>query len=242
VQALGVRDQARERLLAAHRPARTFSATAESSSATASTASSCPSCAPSWTAVAVRWSRCCRSHPGGRRHGRRRRTGECPRPGREVTQLLTRAQACRRQVLLVADLDPDGGDPRRGQRVRCEAQRTVAPATPVDGSDPVHLGRCLSSALVQRARHWYYKAELPGGPDGRRKRARRGGYATRREAEAALTDLPDRINKRIHVNVGRWAPTSSRGWPARRHCAPRPPAATARTWTSTPSRPLATCA
>lgn len=50
---------------------------------------------------------------------------------------------------------------------------------------------------------WYYKAELPGGPDGRRKRARRGGFATRREAEAALTDLLDRVNKRTHVDAGR---------------------------------------
>ena len=50
---------------------------------------------------------------------------------------------------------------------------------------------------------WYYKAELPAGPNGQRRRARQGGFATRREAETALTDLLDRVNKRTHVDAGR---------------------------------------
>jgi len=50
---------------------------------------------------------------------------------------------------------------------------------------------------------WYYKAELPAGVDGSRTRSRQGGFATRREAHQALTDLLDRVNKQTHV------PTSS---------------------------------
>ncbi len=46
---------------------------------------------------------------------------------------------------------------------------------------------------------WYYKAELPVGPGGERHRARKGGYATKRDAHQALVDLLDRVNKRTHL-------------------------------------------
>ncbi|MCW2752121.1 MAG: phage integrase, partial [Aeromicrobium sp.] len=46
---------------------------------------------------------------------------------------------------------------------------------------------------------WSYKVELPAGGDSQRRRAGRGGFATKHEAEVALTDLLDRVNKRSHV-------------------------------------------
>jgi hypothetical protein len=45
---------------------------------------------------------------------------------------------------------------------------------------------------------WYYKAELAAGPGGTRRRARKGGFATKRDAQRALVDLLDRVNKRTH--------------------------------------------
>ena len=45
---------------------------------------------------------------------------------------------------------------------------------------------------------WYYQAELPTGPDGSRHRARKGGFASKRDAQQALVDLLDRVNKRTH--------------------------------------------
>lgn len=71
---------------------------------------------------------------------------------------------------------------------------------------------------------WYYKAELPTGPDGSRHRARKGGFASKRDAQQALVDLLDRVNKRTHHKASerRWAPSCSAGWPARAGCAPRP--------------------
>jgi integrase len=58
---------------------------------------------------------------------------------------------------------------------------------------------------LRSTRHgtWYYQAELPPGPDGRRRRSRQGGFATRREAEAALVDLLDRVQKRTHIAPAR---------------------------------------
>ncbi len=50
---------------------------------------------------------------------------------------------------------------------------------------------------------WYYKAELPVGPNGRRHLARKGGYATKRAAHQALVDLLDRVNKRTHLEADR---------------------------------------
>jgi integrase len=46
---------------------------------------------------------------------------------------------------------------------------------------------------------WYYKAELPPETGGSRKRVRKGGFATKRDAHQALTDLLDRVNKRTHL-------------------------------------------
>lgn len=50
---------------------------------------------------------------------------------------------------------------------------------------------------------WYYKAELPMGPKGERRIKRRGGFVTRQDADVALTDLLDRVNKRTHIDPGR---------------------------------------
>ena len=50
---------------------------------------------------------------------------------------------------------------------------------------------------------WAFKTDLPVGPTGKRRRAGQGGFASRREAEAALTDLRDRVNKRTHVDGGK---------------------------------------
>ncbi len=50
---------------------------------------------------------------------------------------------------------------------------------------------------------WYYQVELPPEPDGQRRRARKGGFVTRREAQQALVDLLDRVNKRTRVEPGR---------------------------------------
>ena len=62
-----------------------------------------------------------------------------------------------------------------------------------------------SCPQLKRSDHgsWYFKAELPGEPDGARRRARRGGFATRREAQESLTDLLDRVHKRTHLEGSR---------------------------------------
>jgi integrase len=50
---------------------------------------------------------------------------------------------------------------------------------------------------------WYYLAELRTGPNGKRRREKRGGFATKREAQAALIDVLDRVEKRSYVAVGK---------------------------------------
>ena len=50
---------------------------------------------------------------------------------------------------------------------------------------------------------WYYQAELPGAAGGARRRQRQGGFANQRDAQAALVDLLDRVQKRPHVEVGK---------------------------------------
>jgi integrase len=50
---------------------------------------------------------------------------------------------------------------------------------------------------------WYYAADLPPTVEGRRRYRRKGGFATQREAQAALTDLLDRVQKRTHVDIGK---------------------------------------
>ncbi len=70
-----------------------------------------------------------------------------------------------------------------------------------------HDGRLVgpSCRLLKNRDHgtWYYRAELPPAPDGSRRYARKGGFATKRDAETALVDLLDRVQKRTHVNAGR---------------------------------------
>jgi integrase len=50
---------------------------------------------------------------------------------------------------------------------------------------------------------WYYYAELPAIPGTARRRKRQGGFAIRRDAQAALVDLLDRVQKRTHVDAGK---------------------------------------
>jgi hypothetical protein len=50
---------------------------------------------------------------------------------------------------------------------------------------------------------WYLYAELPNGPGGARRRKRQGGFATQRDAQTALFDLLDRVQKRTPVDAGR---------------------------------------
>src|SRR4051794_12580254 len=59
--------------------------------------------------------------------------------------------------------------------------------------DP-QTGRPRGSAcprLSRGGRHgsWYIRLELPPGPDGRRRRVRRGGFPTRKAAEEVLAEL-----------------------------------------------------
>jgi hypothetical protein len=50
---------------------------------------------------------------------------------------------------------------------------------------------------------WYYKHELPPTPDGRRRQATKGGFATEREAQRALTIALDKIGRGGHVEPTR---------------------------------------
>lgn len=66
-------------------------------------------------------------------------------------------------------------------------------------------GRRLDTACprLRKSDHgtWYYKVELTPGLDDSRRTTRKGGFATRRDAQQALVDLLDRFNKRTHVTV-----------------------------------------
>jgi hypothetical protein len=50
---------------------------------------------------------------------------------------------------------------------------------------------------------WYYATDLPPTPQGQRRYRRKGGFATRRQAQAALADLLDRVYKCTHVDVAK---------------------------------------
>ncbi|MFD0855607.1 Arm DNA-binding domain-containing protein, partial [Actinomadura adrarensis] len=73
-------------------------------------------------------------------------------------------------------------------------------------------GRAWGSAcpkLSRGGRHgsWYIRLELPKGPDGRRRRVRRGGFATRKAAEETLARLRAPGNPETGtgvVTVGEW--------------------------------------
>jgi integrase len=53
---------------------------------------------------------------------------------------------------------------------------------------------------------WYLRLDLPAGPDGRRRRIRRGGYASRRAAAAALSAIrgPDGAEPGRTITTGEW--------------------------------------
>ena len=70
-----------------------------------------------------------------------------------------------------------------------------------DGGRP--LGAECPRLASRNHGSWYYYAELSADSGGKRRRQRQGGFATQREAQAALVDLQDRVQKRTHVDVGR---------------------------------------
>ncbi len=95
-------------------------------------------------------------------------------------------------------------------------------------TDPVtgrQYGRgCPRLAAGGRHGSWYVRLELPAGLDGRRRRIRRGGYPSRRAAEAVLARLraprPGDTGMRV-LTVGDWlvtktatAPSTVRGYAA----------------------------
>jgi integrase len=49
---------------------------------------------------------------------------------------------------------------------------------------------------------WYYAADLPPHPGQRRRYKRKGGFATRRDAQAAVAELLDLVQKRTYLDVG----------------------------------------
>ena len=70
--------------------------------------------------------------------------------------------------------------------------------------------------FAKRGSSWYYWAELPPGPDGRRRQKSKGGFATKREAMDAYEELRDSVRSRAYVPsskrslgaylVGEWLP------------------------------------
>jgi len=75
--------------------------------------------------------------------------------------------------------------------------------------DPVtgrHLGQQCSRLAGGRHGSWYLRLDLPVGPDGRRRRIRRGGYASRRAAAAALAAIrgPDPAEPFRAITTGEW--------------------------------------
>ena len=85
-------------------------------------------------------------------------------------------------------------------------------------------GRRLGAQCPQRGRaghgSWYLSLELPAGPDGRRRRIRRGGFPTRTVAEQALARLrmpaPGRVG-RLPLTVGQWLDRWLAAGPRRGH-------------------------
>ncbi|WP_173098395.1 site-specific integrase [Actinomadura verrucosospora] len=73
--------------------------------------------------------------------------------------------------------------------------------------------RCPALEAGRRHGSWYLRLELPVGPDGRRRRVRRGGFTTRKAAEEALAQLqmPSDAGCGL-VTVGEWLTH----WPATR--------------------------
>jgi hypothetical protein len=77
--------------------------------------------------------------------------------------------------------------------------------------------------VASSAGSWYVRLELPGGPDGRRRRIRRGGYPSRKAALEVLARLrnPKAGGTGRIITVGDWLAhwLVSRTATARRRCA-----------------------
>ncbi len=72
--------------------------------------------------------------------------------------------------------------------------------------DP-ETGKQLGDACPERARRGHlrhgYRIDLPIGADGKRRQSRTGGFATKRDAQRALTDALGRLDRGTYVEVGR---------------------------------------
>ncbi len=68
-------------------------------------------------------------------------------------------------------------------------------------------GRRLGSRCPELARSghgsWHYATELEPGPGGKRRQVRKGGFATKREAQVALAEVVDAVAKGAHTDAGR---------------------------------------
>jgi len=57
----------------------------------------------------------------------------------------------------------------------------------------------MRGRFKKRGDRWYFWAELPPGPDGRRRQKSMGGFATRRETERAFADFRAQLLTRDYV-------------------------------------------
>jgi len=59
----------------------------------------------------------------------------------------------------------------------------------------------MKGSFKKRGTTWYYWAELPPGPDGRRRQKSAGGFRTRKEAETAFAALRDSVRTGSYVSA-----------------------------------------
>ncbi len=82
-------------------------------------------------------------------------------------------------------------------------------------------GKQLGDACPDRSRRGHlrygFRLDLPIGADGKRRQSRTGGFATKRDAQRALTDALGRLDRGTYVEVGRQnvGDYSRAGWRAR---------------------------
>ncbi len=61
----------------------------------------------------------------------------------------------------------------------------------------------MKGHFKKRGEKWYFWAELDAGPDGKRRQVSRGGFRTRREAEAAFAVYRDEVRRGGHVDTSK---------------------------------------
>jgi hypothetical protein len=76
------------------------------------------------------------------------------------------------------------------------------------GCRDLTTGGRLGSRCPQRGKpghgSWYLSLELPAGPDGHRRRIRRGGFPTRKAAQQALARLRMPADPEAALTTGQW--------------------------------------